>query len=230
MSPRETGHHEPPGTPAAAWESRYAQAPQRWSGNPNPTLVDLVQELAPGRAIDLGCGEGADAIWLARQGWTVLGVDISPTAVARARGGALEAGVDERATFECHDLSSWEPAGEIDLVTAAFLHSREELPRTAILRRAAGHIAPGGHLAIVSHAAAPPWSEHSHHDEPLLDARGEIAALGLDDHWEVVLADHRQRTTTSPDGDPVTLEDVAVLLRRDDRGFPQGGAQSGPLR
>jgi trans-aconitate methyltransferase len=213
-------HHDPhespeePGTPAEAWEFRYAQAPQRWSGNPNATLIDLVGELTPGRAVDLGCGEGADAIWLARQGWSVLGIDISPTAVARARGAALEAGVDARATFEAHDLSTWEAAGEIDLVTASFLHSREELPRTEILRRAAAHIAPGGHLAIVSHAAAPPWSEHAHHDEQLLDAEGEIAALGLGADWEVVLAEHRQRSATSPTGETATLDDVAVLLRR----------------
>jgi trans-aconitate methyltransferase len=208
-------HHESPGTPAEAWEFRYAQAPRRWSGNPNATLVDLVGGLTPGRAVDLGCGEGADAIWLARQGWSVLGIDISPTAVARARGAALEAGVDDRATFEAHDLSTWEPADEIDLVTASFLHSREELPRTEILRRAAAHVAPGGHVAIVSHAEVPPWSEHAaHHDDLLLDAPGEVAALGLGDEWGVEIAEHRERSATSPAGEPATLDDVAVLLRR----------------
>lgn len=212
MSPDEP--RESPATPAEAWEFRYAEAPQRWSGNPNATLTDLVGGLTPGRAVDLGCGEGADAIWLARQGWRVLGVDISATAVTRARGAALEAGVDGLATFEAHDLSTWEPAGEIDLVTASFFHSREELPRTEILRRAAAHVAPGGHVAIVSHLAPPPWSEHAHHDELLLDAAGEVTALDLGDDWEVVLAEHRERTATSPNGDPATLDDVAVLLRR----------------
>lgn len=201
-------------TPADVWEFRYAEQPQRWSGNPNETLVDVVGGLTPGRAVDLGCGEGADAVWLARQGWRVLGVDISPTAVARAHAAAVEAGVDERATFEAHDLSTWEPEGQIDLVTASFFHSREELPRTEILRRAAGHIAPGGHLAIVSHLAPPPWTEHTHHDEHLLDADGEIAALELGDDWEVVISEHRGRSVTTPDGDPATLDDVAVLLRR----------------
>lgn len=203
-----------PVSPAEAWEFRYAEAPKRWSGNPNATLVDVVAPLTPGRAVDLGCGEGADAIWLARQGWTVLGVDISPTAVTRARGAAVEAGVDDRATFEAHDLSTWEPDGEIDLVTASFFHSREELPRTEILRRVAAHVAPGGHLAIVSHAAPPPWSEHAHHDELLLDADGEIATLDLGDGWEVVLAEHRERAGASPSGEAAHLEDVAVLLRR----------------
>ena len=203
-----------PVTPAEAWEFRYAEQPQRWSGNPNATLVDVVAPLTPGRAIDLGCGEGADAIWLGRQGWTVLGVDISPTAVARARGAAVEAGVDGRVTFEAHDLSEWEPDGEIDLVTASFFHSTEELPRTDILRRLAAHVAPGGHVAIVSHAAPPPWADHSHHREQLLDADGEVAALGLGDAWEVVVAEHRTRTGSSPSGESAHLEDVAVLLRR----------------
>lgn len=206
--------HQSPSTAAEAWEFRYADAPQRWSGNANATLVDIVGGLTPGRAVDLGCGEGADAIWLARQGWQVLGVDISPTAVARARGAALEVGVDEGATFEAHDLSTWEPDGEIDLVTASFFHSHEELPRTEILRRVASHVTPGGHVAIVSHAALPPWSEHTHLDELLLDAAGEVDALRLGDDWEVVLAEARERSATSPNGDPALLEDVAVLLRR----------------
>jgi trans-aconitate methyltransferase len=207
-------HDASPVSPAEAWEFRYAESPQRWSGNPNATLVDVVAPLAPARAVDLGCGEGADAIWLARQGWTVLGVDISPTAVTRAHGAAVEAGVDDRATFEAHDLSTWEPEGEIDLVTASFFHSREDLPRTDILRRVAAHVAPGGHLAIVSHAAPPPWSEHAHLEEQLLDAEGEVAALALGDDWEVVLAEHRERSATAPDGEAAHLEDVAVLLRR----------------
>lgn len=212
MSPHES--HESPVTPAEAWEFRYQEQSQRWSGNPNATLVDVVAPLVPGRAVDLGCGEGADAIWLARQGWRVLGVDISPTAVARAHAAAVEAGVDEHATFEAHDLSTWEPEGAIDLVTASFFHSREELPRTEILRRVVAHVAPGGHVAIVSHLAPPPWSEHTHHDEALLDADGEVAALALGDDWEVVLAEHRERSVTAPSGDPGTLVDVVVLLRR----------------
>ena len=201
---------------AGPWESRYAEQPRRWSGQPNATLVDVVGPLTPGRAIDLGCGEGADAIWMARQGWHVLGVDISPTAVVRARGAATEAGLPpERVWFEAHDLATWEPRDEVDLVTASFFHSREELPRTEILRRAASHIAPGGHLAIVSHATPPASSEHSGHvEEVLLDAAGELAALGLGDDWEVAIAEHRERATPSASGDHGIQEDVVVLLRR----------------
>ncbi len=206
-----TDHHL---TPAEAWEFRYAEQPQRWSGNPNATLVDLVGHLTPGRALDLGSGEGGDAVWLARQGWHVVGLDISPTAAARAHGAAVEAGVDERVRFEAHDLSTWEPDGPYDLVTASFFHSQEELPRTDILRRAAGAVSPGGHLAIVSHLAPPPWAAEHHHDHSLLDADGEVAALALGDDWEVVVAEERRRAATSPTGEPTHLDDVAVLLRR----------------
>ena len=204
-----------PVTPAEAWELRYAEQPRRWSGNPNPTLVELVGSLTPGTAVDLGCGEGGDAIWLARQGWRVTGVDISPTAVERARGAATEAGLTgDQVAFEAHDLSTWQPGGPVDLVTASFFHSREELPRTDILRRAAAAVAPGGHVAIVSHAAPPPGSPHEHHDDLLLDAAGEVAALGLGDDWEVVVAEHRERVAVLPGGETGTLEDVAVLVRR----------------
>lgn len=207
-----TDHHP---TPAEAWEFRYAESPQRWSGKPNATLVDLVGTLPPGRALDLGSGEGGDAVWLARQGWQVVGVDISPTAAARAQGAAIEAGVDGRTRFEAHDLSTWEPDGPYDLVTASFFHSQEELPRTAILRRAAAAIAPGGHLAIVSHLAPPPWAEQHHHDHSdLRDAAGEVAELALGDEWEVVIAEERTRSAVSPSGEPAQLADVAVLLRR----------------
>lgn len=206
-----------PLTPAEAWELSYAETPRRWSGEPNATLVDLVGELPPGRAVDLGCGEGADSVWLARQGWSVTGVDISPTAVARARAAATEAGLsDEDVTFVASDLATWEPDDAVDLVTASFFHSREDLPRTAILRRLASHVAPGGHLAIVSHAAPPPGAAHAHHEELLLDAAGEVAELALGAEWDVVLAEHRERVAAAPTAGspPIVHEDVAVLLRR----------------
>jgi trans-aconitate methyltransferase len=127
----------------------------------------------------------------------------------------VEAGIPtERIRFGAHDLASWEPDGPYDLVTASFFHSQEDLPRTEILRRAAGQIAPGGHLAIVSHAPPRPGSEHHDHLEHLMDADGEIAALALGDDWEVVTSEHRTRDLTTADGEPALHEDVAVLLRR----------------
>ncbi|MDN3495216.1 methyltransferase domain-containing protein [Planococcus sp. APC 4015] len=89
------------GDPEQYWEHRYAD--RMWSGKPNATMVDIVSRLTPGRALDLGCGEGADTIWLAEHGWDATGIDISPTAVARARQAARAAGVTAR--FVVSDLS-----------------------------------------------------------------------------------------------------------------------------
>ncbi|UUZ43532.1 class I SAM-dependent methyltransferase [Janibacter limosus] len=80
-----TRHDSPSQNPQEFWEGRYRDAERVWSGRPNPSPVNAVQHLAPGKALDLGCGEGADAIWLATRGWLVTGVDISATAIARAR-------------------------------------------------------------------------------------------------------------------------------------------------
>ena len=81
---------EPP-----AWEERYSGPEKVWSGNPNPQLVAEVTGLTPGTALDVGCGEGGDVIWLARQGWRVTGADFSPAGLARAARHAAEAGVGD---------------------------------------------------------------------------------------------------------------------------------------
>ena len=84
---------------AAEWEERYAGSHKVWSGRVNPTLAAVVEPLVAGRALDLGCGEGADALWLAAHGWQTTGVDVSPTAVERARGHAEEQGLGGNAEF-----------------------------------------------------------------------------------------------------------------------------------
>src|SRR3954470_17840257 len=82
-------------TEAAEWDARYSERDgAMWSGRPNGRLVAEVTEVAPGRALDVGCGEGADAIWLARRGWTVTAIDISDVALGRAREAAEGAGAD----------------------------------------------------------------------------------------------------------------------------------------
>ncbi|HZF58086.1 MAG TPA: class I SAM-dependent methyltransferase, partial [Rubrobacter sp.] len=88
------------------WEDHYRRRGRVWSGRPNPVLVDIVGSLRrPGTALDLGCGEGGDAIWLARQGWCVTAVDISATALDRAAVDAATAGVADRIDFRQHDLA-----------------------------------------------------------------------------------------------------------------------------
>jgi SAM-dependent methyltransferase len=201
---------------AEFWESRYADADRIWSGRVNQTLAALTSELPPGRALDLGCGEGADAIWLASRGWQVTGVDISATALARAAEAAADAGVDGRIEWVGHDLASWGADGMYDLVSASFFHSPVDIPRPDILSRAAGRVAGGGRLLIVSHADFPPWSSgHEGHEYHFLTAAEEIDQLALDlEAWDVEIAETRSRAATGPDGQEAVLDDVVVLLRR----------------
>ncbi|MFD1858925.1 NAD(P)/FAD-dependent oxidoreductase [Aeromicrobium camelliae] len=214
-------------TPEKYWEGRYANNHRVWSGRVNPTTADVVAALGPGEALDLGCGEGGDAVWLAEHGWQVTAVDISSTAVTRGADGARQRGVGDRITWIAHDLASWQPEGSFDLVTASFFHSTVELPRTQILQRAAAHIRPGGHLLLVSHVFEneddiPPWAWRRDPDadvpqqEPaLLTPAEEVAELALDpSHWEVVIEEIRRREAVGPDGQTAKVKDGVVLLRR----------------
>lgn len=200
----------------AYWESRYRDAGRIWSGRVNATTAEVVAGLPTGRALELGSGEGGDAVWLARQGWEVTAVDISATAVERGLTLATEAGVAERIEWMAHDLATWRTEQSFDLVTASFFHSTVTLPRTDVLRHAASRVSPGGHLLIVSHAGAPSWArDHAVHEHRFLTPAEEIAELNLPSRdWETVLAETRAREATGPDGEPATLDDVVVLLRR----------------
>lgn len=200
------------------WEQRYAEADTVWSGKPNQALVDVVGALPAGRALDLGCGEGGDSIWLAQQGWQVTGVDISPTALRRARAAARSAGVPEDdIRWVSADLATWAPDESYDLVSACFLHSPVEFPRTEVLRRAAGAVASGGLLLLVGHAQHPPWArEHRGHDErEYLTAEEELARLALPQpEWSPEIAEVRARDAVGPDGKPARLDDAILLMRR----------------
>jgi thioredoxin reductase/SAM-dependent methyltransferase len=207
-------HDSPEADPATHWEQRYAGSPRVWSGRPNATLVDVASSMPLGRTLDLGCGEGADTIWLATQGWEATGIDISPTAIARAADAARTAGVSAR--FVAADLATWTEEGEFDLVTASFLHSPVALNRTQALRHAAERVAPGGRLLIVSHAAPPPWASPEHaHDHAFLSPSQELLDLALDpEEWTTEIAEVHTRDTTAPDGRPARLHDGVVLIRR----------------
>jgi len=200
-------------SPTDYWEQRYSDSERMWSGKVNATMASIVGQFPPGRAIDLGCGEGGDVLWLAEQGWQAHGLDISTIAIERARREAAARGL-EGATFAAADLGTWQPEPEtVELVTASFFQSSVELDRIAILRRAAAAIRPGGHLVVVSHAAPPPWAGGHHPD--LISARDDAAQLDLpSDAWIVEAADERTRETVGPDGEPAELVDAALVLRR----------------
>lgn len=134
-----------------SWDERYAGPERTWSGRPNAVLVAEAGELPVGRAVDLGCGEGGDAIWLAERGWQVTGVDFSAAGLAKAAEHAAERGVADRITWRQADLRTWTPAGEQwDLVTSHFLHLLDQGMVDAT-RRMADAVAPGGTLLVVGH-------------------------------------------------------------------------------
>lgn len=199
------------------WDSRYGESDRIWSGNPNTVLVREVAGLTPGRALDLGCGEGADAIWLAGQGWRVTASDISGVALTKAERHAAtaDAGIAGRIEWQRHDLAVSFPAGSFDLVSAQFLHSPGDMPRERILRAAAAAVAPGGVLLIVGHAGLPSWETNPHPEVHLPTPAEVLESLELPDgEWEVLLSDEHERIQTRPDGQPGTRTDNALKLRR----------------
>jgi SAM-dependent methyltransferase len=202
------------------WEDFYRERPV-WSGRPNALLVREVEALAPGTALDLGCAEGADAVWLAARGWRVTGAEASATALRRAAAHAAEAGVE--VDWQCHDLSRTFPDGRFDLVCAQYLHTPDEVPgeRDAILRRAAAAVAPGGLLLVVGH------EKHERHPDAVLPTTGEVlAGLDLDPReWRVELEEVVARAVTDHEGRPVVRRDNVLRLRRA-AAPPAGGARA----
>ena len=198
--------------PRQFWEDLYGARDQVWSGKVNAPLAERAADLPPGRALDLGCGEGADALWLAERGWTVTAVDISTTALDRARAEATRRGLE--VDWRQQDLADALPAGPYDLVSAQFLQSPVDFPRTRVLRDAAAQVASGGRLLVVGHAAPPPWSQHRPDPAMVPSATQVLDDLQLDGSWEVLEVRDVTRTATGPDGHTGELLDSVVLARR----------------
>lgn len=198
------------------WEERYNERDRVWSGRANIRLVEVASALTPGTALDLGSGEGGDAMWLAERGWRVVAVDISDTALRRAAEDAAARGVGERIEFQQHDLSKSFPEGEFDLVNAQFLHSTLPLDRTAIFSAAARAVRPGGLLLIVDHSGPPPWvSELEGHHHTFTAPDEVVAALNLPEtEWEPAQIHSPTREVTTPDGEQATWVDNVIILRR----------------
>jgi SAM-dependent methyltransferase len=131
------------------WDRRYAGVENLWATRPNRFLVAEVASLAAGRALDLACGEGQNAIWLASLGWDVTGVDFSEVAIRKAATRAERDGVDVE--FVCADLAEYEPAqASYDLVLVMYLHI-PATRRRAVHEKAAAAVAPGGTFLLLGH-------------------------------------------------------------------------------
>jgi SAM-dependent methyltransferase len=198
---------------AAEWDARYREREgAMWSGRPNGRLVVEVGDLAPGRALDVGCGEGADAIWLARRGWTATALDISEVALRRAREAAELAGV--AVDWVCGDaLHARFPAGSFDLMSLQY----PALPKAAgdaAVRTLLDSVRAGGLLLAVYHDLD---DEHREH----MKARGVDPAdyVGADD-LERLLGDafvvelHAVEPRTDPPPGTPHVADVVLRARR----------------
>lgn len=199
----------------AYWDQRYSEAEPVWSGDPNPVLVEEVASLAPGTALEVGCGEGADAIWLAGHGWEVTGVDFSAQALARAAE-RVPASLTERLRWEQADIRDWQPdeGPRYDLVAASYLHFFGAL-RRRVFATLATRVAPGGHLLIVGHHPSDLDTAMPRPPEPDLFYTAEELAQDLPaDDWEVRTRAARPRVATTPDGTSVTIHDAVLTARR----------------
>lgn len=190
-----------PSAPAVDWDGRYSGA-KLWSGNPNGSMVAETQDLTPATALDVGAGEGGDAIWLAQQGWTVTASDISERALERVSGAAQERDLTVR-TLPA-DANSADPFGgeTFDLVTAAYA----SIPRTPDRRGVANlldAVAPGGHLVIVNHDtramdavftdADGPESTRMFDHHAFVDTDEIVAAIREREGWTIDATEVRDR-------------------------------------
>jgi SAM-dependent methyltransferase len=198
---------------AAEWDARYSEREgAMWSGRPNGRLLIEAAGLTPGRALDVGCGEGADAIWLARSGWTVTAIDISDVAVSRARAAAKQAGA--AVDWLCGDaLQTSFLAGSFDLVSMQY----PALPKAAgeaAVRALLGTVRPGGLLLAVYHDLN---DEHREH----MKSRGVDPAdyVGADDLGQLLGDDftvelHSVEPRIDPPPNNPHIADIVLRARR----------------
>lgn len=204
---------------ARFWEDHYATLDPQWGTAPNAVLCDIVTALAPAptTALDLGCGHGGDAIWLASRGRDVTAVDVAATALGRVAAGTEAAGVADRVHPHRHDLAQSFPDGSFGLVCASYFHTPVQMPREQVLRRATQAVASGGLLVLVEHASVAPWSWHSGEKVRFLTSNEVLAGLRLADGWRIERCHASHRTATGPQGQTVTVTDTVIAVRRVDQ-------------
>ena len=202
------------GDPAvqARWDSRYADQEQLWSGQPNGALVAEVAGLTPGRVLDVGCGEGADAVWLAGRGWDVTALEVSRVALDRAAGHAREAGVVIR-WVHAELVEAALPLASFDLVSAqypALLRTPDATAERALLAA----VAPGGVLLLVHHAGMETRQVHEGGFDPADYVWPPMVAALLNGDWEVQLDEQRPRITPDGGAGAHPVDDVVLRARR----------------
>ena len=199
------------------WDDRYGSAGRLWSGQPNAQLVEQASGLEPGEALDAGCGEGGDAIWLAGQGWPVTAVDVSQVALDRGAAAAAAAGdgVAGRIRWRREDLLTWAPEpGRYGLVSAQYMHLPLEMFGDFLARLAAA-VRPGGTLLVVGHHPDDLHANVGRHGPAHRFVLAETLAADLDqESWEIVVAAAFDRPARDLDGQAVTVRDTVLRATR----------------
>jgi 2-polyprenyl-3-methyl-5-hydroxy-6-metoxy-1,4-benzoquinol methylase len=207
LTDEEAAMFEPP-----AWEERYSGDGSYWSGEPNPQLVAEVSGLTPGTALDVGCGEGGDVVWLARQGWKVTGADFAANGLARAARHAEDARVADRIDWWQVDARAFAADGRsYDLVTTHFLHPPDG-GMAEVTRRLAEAVAPGGHLLVVGHAPSEVFTQLTANQRRAMFLAEDLLP-GLPDGFDVLVAEQRPRRVVR-DGVTVDIDDSTLFARR----------------
>lgn len=210
---QQGGQHPGAAAQAAEWDARYrGRGGAMWSGRPNGRLVSEVAGLTPGLALDVGCGEGADAIWLSQRGWTVTAIDVSEVAICRAREASHAAGASVE--WICDDvLQTPSPAASFDLVSMQY-PALPEAAGEAAVRSLLNTVRPGGLLLAVYHDLD---DEHVEH----LKSRGVNPAdyVGADDLSRLLGDDftielHEVETRIDPPAGTAHIADVVLRARR----------------
>lgn len=182
-------------------------------------LVTEAAELTPGRALDIGSGEGGDALWLAARGWRVTGVDIAESALekARRRVESIDPAAAGRIDWERHDVGDWAPAPRaFDLVTSHFMHLPDP-ERATMFRSLAAAVAPGGTLLIVGHDHSDSTlgkSAHPEHLRALMFGVDDVLTAISSEGLRVEVAESRPRAASRGHTGPAAVRDVVVRATR----------------
>ena len=196
---------------AQFWDEMYRSRDQVFSGDPNGVLVTEVTGLPPSQALDVGCGEGADAIWLARHGWQVTAADISTTALQRAAAAAVD--IESRVAWTRADLNiTPPPADAFDLVSVQYFPLSIQPDHTA-LRGLLNAVAPGGTLLFASHDLADLSPRPEQGFDPGDYYQPDGIAKVLDHDWTVLINETRPRTAPAPAGTHHTHDTVLRAQR-----------------
>ncbi len=194
------------------WDARYARVGRVWSGRPNGSLVREVEGLEPGRALDVGCGEGADAIWLAERGWQVTALDVSQVALERARQAAEAAGV-EVARVPAALVDADLPPAAFELVSVHYPALRRT-PGDDAVRALLAAVAVGGTLLVVHHADVDSEHARARGFDPEEYVSSDDVAAALGEGWELQVRERRPRDVPESGGGSHHAHDLVLRARR----------------